>query len=106
MAKMPTPGQTVSASSANDMSFTRHDHAGLKIDHMTSHRFNDADKLVANLHRRRNSPLRPAIPFIDVDIGAANGSAENPDQNIEVAGRRHRDFFQPKPPTALSFDER
>src|SRR5580704_10776169 len=106
MAKMPTPGQTVPASSANDMAFTCHGHAGLKIDHMTSHRFNDADKLVADLHRRRNSPLRPTIPFIDVDIGTANGRTENPDQNIELADRRHRDFLQPKPRTTLSFDER
>jgi hypothetical protein len=72
VAEMPASGQTVPTASANNMAFTRHDHAGMEIDHMTSNGFYDADELVTDLHRRRNSALGPGIPVIDVDIGAAD----------------------------------
>src|SRR5580704_5163612 len=103
---MPPPGQTVAASPAHDMSFPGHDHARVKIDDMTSSGFDDADELMTDLHRRRNRVLSPGIPFVDMHIGTTDRRTKNTNQDVELANRRNRHFFQPKPRTTLSFYER
>ena len=46
----------------------------------------DGDDLAAKLmswnQRRMNAALRPAVPLVDVEIGSANGSDLDLDQNI------------------------
>jgi len=103
---MPPPGQAVAASPAHDMAFPGHDHARVKIDDVTSNGFNDADKFVTDLHRRRDSALCPGIQFVDVQIGTTDRRTKNTNQNIKLARRRNRHFLQPEARTTLSFDER
>ena len=53
-------------------------------------------ELVAGDHRHRDVLLAPVVPVPDVDVGAADGGALDPDQNILVARDRDRGIDQLK----------
>ena len=78
----------------------------MEIMNMAAHALNYADKLVPDYHRGRNCPLSPAIPLKNVDIGAADGRAENSDKNIEFGNLWEWNLVQPKTGCALLLNER
>ena len=46
------------------------------------------DELVADRHRHGDGLLRPLVPLVDVDVGAADAGAQHLDQHVVDADRR------------------
>src|SRR5580765_431705 len=88
--------EAVSAMAANDMAFAADNLPGKKVFHVGTNLNDLADELVADDHRHRNGLLRPIVPFIDVDIGAANTGAVDPDKNVVNADFGFGNVFEPK----------
>ena len=55
-----------------------------------------ADELVADDHRHGDGLLRPGVPVVDVEVGAADAGAKDLDEHVVDADLRFRDVFQPK----------
>jgi hypothetical protein len=64
------------------MALARDDHAGRIIVDVLADLDDFADELVADHHRDGNRLLRPLIPLVDVQIGAADGGALDLDQHV------------------------
>ena len=45
--------------------------------------------------------LRPVVPFVDVQIGAADAGAVDADQDVVDADLRFGNVFEPQPGSAL-----
>ena len=41
-----------------------------------------SDKLVADRHRNRDGRLRPSVPFVNVNVGAADPRVSDADQHV------------------------
>src|SRR5580693_3952820 len=102
---MTAPGETIAASSADHVTFSTDDIAGMKIGDVRSGFDDFTDKLVANRHRHRNGALRPIVPFINMDVCPANSRAAHADQDVVHTGPRHLNIFQPQPRLALALNE-
>src|SRR5438105_11322147 len=64
-----------------------------------------ADELVPNHQWRVDGVLRPLVPAVDVEVGAADAGAEDADQNLARTRLRLRDVLQPESGLGLCFDE-
>jgi hypothetical protein len=51
-------------------------------------------ELVADDHRDRDVLLGPLVPFVDVEVGAADPRGVDPDQDIIRPGLGHRDVLE------------
>src|SRR5439155_12457013 len=71
LAKVPPPGQTVAAPPANHVPFGAHDLARKEIRDVRSDGNYFTDEFVADDHRDGDGALRPGIPVVDVEVGAA-----------------------------------
>ena len=100
-AQVAPPGETVAAAAADHVPFPADNVAREEIGHIGAHRFDPSDKLVADRHRHRNRLLRPLVPLVDVDIGAANAGLQYADQNVVNADFRGGDIFEPQSRLAL-----
>src|SRR5258708_14532204 len=81
-AEMPATREAVPAASANHVTFAADNLAGVKIHHVRADLDDAAHKLVANSHGHGDRLLRPIVPMVDMDIGAADAGAKHLDQNI------------------------
>jgi hypothetical protein len=95
--------EAVSAMTANDMAFSAHHLPGKKVLHVGANFDNFADELVADDHRHGNGLLRPFIPFIDVNIGAANAGAVDADENVVDADFGLGNLLKPESGFRFSF---
>ena len=67
---------------ANDVSFRCDNFARLKIADGAADLIDHADEFMPDHHRNRDRLLRPRVPIIDVDVGAADRSLLDADENI------------------------
>ena len=74
-AEMAAAGQAVAAASADDVAFAADDVAGLKIGDVGADLDDFADEFVADDHRHGDGLLRPLVPLVDVQVGAADAGA-------------------------------
>ena len=100
-AKMTPAGETVSAMSADDVTFAGDEIARRKTFHAIADAIDDADEFMADDHRHRDRLLRPRVPVINVNVGAADRVFMNPNEDIVAADFRNRNFFEPQ--TRLGF---
>ena len=63
-------------------------------------------ELVAGYHGGLDGALRPPVPLVDVEIGAADGGPLHFDQYVVDAQFRVRHFLQPEAFTGLLLDQR
>ena len=105
-AKMTPAGETIAAMSADDVAFAGDEIARRKTLHAIADAFDHADEFMADDHRHRDRFLRPRVPVINVNVGAADRCFLNPDENVVAADFRHRDFLQPESRLALAFHQR
>ena len=75
LAQVPAAGQAIAAAAADDVSLAADDLAGVKILDVRADLDDFADELMADDHRHRDGLLRPGVPFVDVQIGAADAGA-------------------------------
>ena len=92
LAPLPAPGAAVAALAAHNVPLARHRLPQMEMPHLAAHVLNLAHKLVADDQGRGDVRLAPGIPVVDVQIGAADGGFQNPDQHIPGPGHG---FFHP-----------
>ena len=105
-AKMPPPGETVAAAPANHVAFSADDVPRLKVVHIRADFRDLSDELVANNQRHRNRRLRPTVPFVDMQVRAANSGDQHADLHIIDTRLRRRDVFQPQTRFSLALHQR
>ena len=82
-AKMTPPRQAIATMSTGDVPLARRRDRPWQIlsrDHLDS--VDNADELVADDHRHRNRFLCPLVPFIDMQVRAADRRFQNANEHI------------------------
>jgi hypothetical protein len=96
------PGKAVAATTADHVAFTADQVAGEEVRHIGAHLYDLADELVADGHGHGDGLLRPRVPLVDVDVGAANSGAQHADQHVVDTDLRNVDLLQPQSLFALA----
>ena len=81
-AQVPPAGHAVAAAPADDVALTADEVADREVADVGAKRDDLADELVPDRHRYRNRLLRPGIPAVDVQIGAADPRPANTNQDV------------------------
>ena len=89
-AQVAAAGHAVAAAAADDVALAADDVAGVEVAHVRPDRDDLADELVADRHRHRDRLLRPGVPLVDVQVGAADAGAADADQDVVDAVLRLR----------------
>ena len=63
-----------------------------------------ADELVADGHGHRNGVLRPLVPIVDMDIGAADAGVADAYQHVVDSDFWFGDILKPKALLGLALD--
>src|SRR6187402_2255193 len=95
-AEMPPACKAVAAMPANNVPLAADRLAWEEIRDIGSHAHDLTHELMPDRHRHVDSFLRPIIPVIDVDIGAADRRLFNPNEHIVNADLRLRHVIQPQ----------
>ena len=93
---MPPAGEAIAAAAADDVPLAADHIAGKKVGHIRADFDDLADELMPDDHRHGNRLLGPGVPFVDVQIGAADAGPIDADQHVVDADRRHGHFFEPQ----------
>src|SRR5690242_6877191 len=93
---MTAAGEAVAAAPAGDVAFAADDVAGMEVVDVRADLDYLADELVPDHHRHRDRLLRPLIPVVDMNIGAADAGVAHADQYIVDAVFRNGNIFQPQ----------
>src|SRR5207302_1111743 len=70
--------------------------AGEKVGHIGPDVHDPADELVADRHGNGDGFLRPHVPLVDMDVGAADPGPQHLDEDVVDADRGCLDIFQPQ----------
>lgn len=70
----------------------------MKIGDVAPHFHHFSDKLMPHDHWDRDSLLSPCIPFVDVEISAADTSLVHLDENVVDTHNGFRHIYQPESP--------
>ena len=92
---MLTAGAAIAAMAADNMAFAGHPFADLETAHAGTKTVDFAYILMPHHHRHGDSPLRPAIPFPYMKIGAADRRTVHLHQNLALLRLGHGDLFHP-----------
>jgi hypothetical protein len=82
--------------SARDVTLADNEIAAREPFHVIADKIDNADKFVADRHRHRDRFLRPGVPVIYVDVGAADGRFHDADEHIICADFGNRNFLEPQ----------
>ena len=93
---MAAAGEAVAAAAADHVAFAADDVAGEEVGHIGPDLDDPADELVADRHGDGDGFLRPLVPLVDVDVGAADPGPQHLDQDVVDADRGRLDVFQPQ----------
>ena len=104
-AEVAASGETVAAAPADDVAFAAHDLAGEEVRHVHADGGDFPDELMPDDHRHGDRPLRPGVPFVNVEVGPADAGAIDADEHVVEAAFRFRHIFQPEAGFAFRFDE-
>src|SRR5581483_1799559 len=104
-AHVPAAGTAVAAGTA--------DHVALAADQVADRDVGDvgggadhlADELVPDDQRYSHVLLRPAVPRLDVQVGAADAGAQDADEHFAVAGYRLGYVLQPQAGLRMRLDQ-
>ena len=93
---MPPASQTIPAKPADQMPFPGDQISWFEAGDIVPNLSYSADKLVADDHGDFDSLLGPAIPIVDMDVGAADGGFNYFDEDIIHAGLWNGNFLEPE----------
>jgi hypothetical protein len=97
--------QAIAAATADDMALSTDEIAGEEVLDVGAD-FNDfADEFVADGHGNGNRFARPGVPFINVDVGAADAGAINFDEDVVEADFGGGNVFQPEAGFSLALNQ-
>ena len=105
LAQVAAPRQAVAAVAADDVALGGNDFAGKKILDVGADFDDLADELMADDHWERNGFARPIVPFINMEIGAANAGFPNPNQDIVLFDNRDWCLFEVQSDFIAAFNE-
>mmetsp|Transcript_32430 Transcript_32430/g.82304 ORF Transcript_32430/g.82304 Transcript_32430/m.82304 type:complete len:243 (+) Transcript_32430:422-1150(+) len=105
-AQVPPAGSAVAAHSTRDVTFASDAGTQLQDLHLGTELLDHTTVLVANDHRGRDGALRPVVPIVDVDVGAAYGRLLDLDQHVIRANRGLRHVHEGQALTAVLLHER
>src|ERR1035438_8649914 len=104
-AQVAAPGEAVAAASAHHMALAAHDIAGEEIGDVGAHLDDPSDELMADGHRHGDGLLRPVVPFINVDVRAADSGPQYLDHHIVDPDFGHVHVFEPETRLAAAFHQ-
>jgi len=105
LAKVPPTREAVATATAHHMTFRADDFARVEIAHVGPYRHDFPDELMPDHHRYGNGFLRPGIPFVNVEVGAADAGFKNLDEHVIDAHRGFGNIPQPQSGFCFGFDE-
>ena len=94
LADVSVAGAALRAFAADDMALGGNKIALAYLRHVASHGHDMAAQLVTHHQGRVDALARPFIPFVDVQIGAADGRSAHFDQCVLWPERRNRNLAQ------------
>jgi hypothetical protein len=101
-AQVAASGAAVAAVAAGDVALAGDAVAGREPRHLAAHLDDLAAVLVADLHRHRDGALRPGVPVVDVDVGAADRGLPHADEDVVRADARRVHVLHPDARLAAS----
>jgi hypothetical protein len=104
--QMAPSGHAVAAAAADDVPLAADQVAGVEIADVVAHGDDLADELVADHERHGDGALRPLVPAVDVDVGAADAGPVHADQHVVDAVLRLGDVLEPEAGLGLALHER
>ena len=103
---VPTPGETVATTTADEMAFDTDDVADLEIIDVRADLDDLTDEFVTENCGDFDGRLRPRVPIPDVNVRPANSSTFHADQHVVDANRRFRNVLEPQSFFRLAFYDR
>ena len=86
-AEVAPARHAVAAAPADQMPLAADEIAGMKVVDVSADLDDLADELVPDHQRDRDGALRPGVPVVDVEIGAADTGAQDTDEQVVDADR-------------------
>jgi hypothetical protein len=105
-AELATARHAVPTAPADDVALAPDDIARPEVAHVRADLRDLADELVADHERHRDRPLRPAVPAMDVDVGAAHPGLAHADLDVVDPDLRLGHVLQPEPRLGPALHER
>ena len=102
---LPAAGHAVTAASTDDVPFAADDFTGMKIVDVGTDGDYFANEFMTDDQGHGDGALGPFVPVMNVQVGAADASAENADENIVNADFGFGDVFDPEAGFGFAFDE-
>jgi hypothetical protein len=94
-----TPGAARRADPAGDVGLRGDERTRLHVVNLGAHGLDPPGNLVAERHRHSGDALvRPLVPLVDVQIGAADRGGVHTDEDLSLAGLGDRDLLEPGAP--------
>ncbi len=87
------------------MAFAADNLAGMEVGNVGTDSHDLSHELVPHHHWHGNGLSCPIVPFVDVQVGAANAGAIDPDQHVVDTDVGLRHLFQPQSRLRLAFDK-
>ena len=104
--QMPSSGHAVATAPTDDVSLAADDVARMEVAHVRPDVDDLADELVPDHERHGNRLLRPGVPRVDVEVGAADAGLPHPDQHVVDPDLGLRHILEPQARLGPRFDER
>jgi hypothetical protein len=101
---MPTTRETVPATAADHMPLPGNHIPSREILDVRAHFYNRPNEFMTDNHRDRYGFLRPSVPRIDMQIGAANPRFLNSNQAVVNANLRKWHVLKLQPHTPMMLD--
>ena len=103
---MRVSGTAIPTVAANDMTFGRHPVSFHVAGDAIAQLYDASDKFMTDYQAGLNGALRPVIPLVDMDIGAADCSFFDLDQYFIGAGYRYWNLFHPNTGAGFALHQR
>ncbi len=95
-AEMAAAGEAVAAASADDVAFAGDEVSGLEVVDVGADLGDLADEFVTDDEGDGDGFLRPGVPVVDVEVGAADAGLEDANLDVVDAGFRFGDVREPE----------
>lgn len=105
-AEMPVAGAAVATQPARNVTLCRYAVADFVVVHTVTDLCDVTDELMTDHERRSNRALRPVIPVVYVQVGAADGGLVDLDQHLVGTYLGDGYLLHPDPGLRRAFDQR
>jgi hypothetical protein len=102
---MAAASETVAAAAADHVALRTDNFASVEIAHVRAHLHDLTHEFMADDHWHRDRLLRPGIPFVNVQVRAADAGFVNLDQDVIDADFGFRNILQPQSGFRFGFYE-